>query len=832
MVGLVLIAHSQQLAQGIEEVLRQMVGASAPIALAAGAPNPAAPIGTEPTRVARAIESVYSEDGVVVLMDLGSAVMSGEAALDFLPPVWREHIHLCEAPLVEGAVAAAVAAANGAQLAQVMADARAALSFKQAQLAPVLTDTRQDARPEETSSSASCCLEHTLTLLAPNPMGLHLRPAARLVEVVGRYTADVTVAHRGKRASAKSINQLVMLNVRQGDSFIVHAVGDDALAALAAIQALTADNFGDASALEQKDACAREDALPVGLEDDILTGVPTVTGVAFGPVVWLSDADLPAVEAVAPDPEKEWMRLLHAVQTVKADLRHLRVEAAQTASDAAAIFDAQAAMLTDPDLLHSARVLLDERRISAEAAWRQTVDTLAENFRQLENTYLAQRSADVSDIGRRVLAALTGHEVEIGPDKSVILATIDLRLSDLLRLPRDRILGIVTATGGAAGHAAILARALGIPTVTGIGMMLRRVVEGQVIALDGGRGRVWLAPPSSLLEEFRQTQSLLRAQQDTARAQARLPAALRDGKRILVQANIDSPLDVPVALANGAEGVGVFRTEYLLMERSAPPDEDEQEHIYRTIAQSLGGEPLVVRTFDIGGDKAIPFLKMPPEANPFLGRRGIRLSLVERTLFCTQLRSLLRAAVECDIRIMLPMVSTLQEVQETRAILANLRQELERAGVSHRGDLPLGVMIETPAAVICAPALARAADFFSVGVNDLAQYVMAADRNNPAVNRLVSPFQPAVLHSLSAAVQAAHAAGIPISVCGEVAADLRATPLLIGLGVDELSMSVPAIASAKERIRHWELAQAQKVADRALSLSSAEDVIGFLEQYA
>jgi phosphoenolpyruvate-protein phosphotransferase/dihydroxyacetone kinase phosphotransfer subunit len=829
MVGIVLVSHSELLARGIEELLRQMVGDHAPIASAAGIANPESPIGTEPVSVWRAIESVYSDDGVVVLMDLGSAIMSAETALEFLAPEQQPRVILCEAPLVEGAIAAAVRAATGGSLEQVLADARSALSFKTDQLAlPLHVAPNRDAAQltpiVETPSTV-----HSITLVAPNPLGLHARPAVRLVESASRFAAQVDVTHGDKRASVASISQLVTLGVRSGDTFTVHASGEQAIDALMAIQSLVADNFGD------RDGAAfvpLPEVATGSATSDQLVGIPTVAGVAIGPVLWHVPEVPPPAPASVGDSSIEWQRLQSAIQQAAGELTVLRNDMAQRVGDSeASIFDAHLLMLRDPDMLGAAQRLIGEQAISAGAAWQQAIDALADQYRHLADAYLARRAADVIDLGQRVLRQLTQMETTAPVlTEPVILVAYDLRPSDIAQLDPQRVLGIVTVAGGATGHAAILARALGIPTVVGVGDGLRQVRSGQVIALDGAQGRIWLQPPSSLQERMRVQADQRQRQQAETRAQARQPVHLRDGKRIEVAANINGPGDVTQALANGADGVGVFRTEFLLLGRSELPDEEEQVRIYRSVAAELGSQPLIVRTYDIGGDKPTPLFATSPEANPFLGRRGIRLCLDVPLIFRPQLRALLRAAVDHDIKIMLPMVSTIDEVLQTRDLLRSAQAELHQAGIPYREGIDLGIMIETPASVLNAAGLARAVEFFSIGTNDLAQYVMAADRTNARVSGLANALQPAVIRAVAATVAAAHAAGIWAGVCGELAGEPLACALLIGLGVDELSMSAPAIPQIKAILRNLEMPSAEALAEQVLALQTVNDVETFLEK--
>ncbi|MBO9346282.1 MAG: phosphoenolpyruvate--protein phosphotransferase, partial [Chloroflexi bacterium] len=447
--------------------------------------------------------------------------------------------------------------------------------------------------------------------------------------------------------------------------------------------------------------------------------------------------------------------------------------------------------------------------------------------------YLARRAEDVLDAGQRVLRHLADVPAEtmlFDPPEPAILVAADLRPSDVARLPADRVLGIITAEGGPTGHGAILARSLGIPAVTGIGAAAMTIPDGQIVGLDGSAGHVWLAPDPQTIEQLRKRRERWLAERSELRKRAQGTARLRSGETIEVAANINLPDELETALLNGAEGVGLFRTEFLYFEREAPPSEEEQLEIYQDAARRLKGKPLVIRTLDVGGDKPLPYLRQPRETNPFLGQRGLRYCLDHPGLFRPQMRAILRAAADYPIRVMFPMVSRWEELVMVDALIDEICAELQAEGLAFDEDLQRGVMIETPSAVLIADHLARLVDFFSIGTNDLAQYIMAADRDNAAVANLVNPYQPAVLRAIRETVEAGHANGIKVSLCGEMAGDLKATALLIGLGIDALSMTPTAIPIVKERIRRLELTEAKRIAAMALEMSSAEEIEAYLAE--
>ena len=833
MIGLVLVTHSARLAEGILELVNQMVQGATPLAAAGGTDLPEAPIGTDPTKVVAAIEQLLCQDEVtevLVLMDLGSALMSAETALDLLPDDKRQQVHLASAPLVEGALAAAVRARIGGSLAQVLAEANGALAAKHEQLAS-WQHSLPPLPPETQTTDPTAHAE--LTIIVPNRLGLHARPAARLVSLAAQYDAQVTLTHNGRTVPATSLNQVVTLGVRQEDLLVVRATGTDAAAALAALEDLALDNFGDPIEVTEPVEIIAAAAITAG--GDSFAGVPASAGTASGPAYRLRLPALDPEEQPIDDPAAERQKLRSAVDTVIEQLRALRSELGQRAGAAeASIFDAQILMIHDNDLIQSAEETIELRRIDAASAWNWTLRSMVARYRALEDDYLARRADDVADAGQRVLRLLVGLPAEsplFAPPEPAILVAAELKPSDVARLPTDQVLGIVTAEGGATGHSAILARSLGIPTVTGIGAAaVASIREGQTIALDGDNGLVWPTPDPALRDRLLARRSEWLAQRQVAQQQALSPAITLDRRTIAVAANINLPGDLAMALAFGAEGVGLFRTEFLYMDRESPPSEEEQLAAYLEAARRLQGRPLIVRTLDVGGDKPLPYLRYTHEQNPFLGHRGLRYCLDHPGLFRPQLRAILRAAAQVRGRVMFPMVSTWDELVLVDALIDEICAELQTEKYPFDEDIQRGIMVETPAAVLLAPQLARLVDFFSIGTNDLTQYVMAADRGNAAVAGLVNAYQPAVLHAIRQTTQAGHAQGIPVGICGELAGDPRATALLVGLGLDELSMTATAIPAVKAQIRQLHTADATRIAETALQFNTVEEIQAYLTQ--
>jgi phosphocarrier protein FPr len=481
--------------------------------------------------------------------------------------------------------------------------------------------------------------------------------------------------------------------------------------------------------------------------------------------------------------------------------------------------------LEDSALREPARRAILEDRCNAAVAWHQAIESMAAGYSTLDDAYLRARASDVTEVGRQVLQNLLGAATD-GPTlcESGVVVAPDLTVADAARLDPELAHGICTAFGGPTSHAAILARSLGIPAVVGIGEPMLALSDGTPLVVDGDTGRVWPNPDLGLTAECHRRAEAARLARAQARAAASGRAATRDGHEVQVVANIGSPAEARAALEAGAEGVGLFRTEYLFLNRRTGPDEDEQHAAYRTAAETLGGRPLIIRTLDVGGDKSLPYFDLGAEANPFLGRRGIRLCLDQSAFFKVQLRAITRVAVEFPVRIMFPMIATLAEWRKACELLAEARAEVERRGTPIPKQIDVGIMVETPAAALQAARFAAEVDFFSVGTNDLAQYTLAAERGNPNVAGLADALQPAVLQLLQIVVEAAHAHGKRASVCGELAGDPLAIPLLVGLGVDELSMSALAIPHAKQTIRALDYASARRVASSVMELDTPEAV--------
>jgi phosphocarrier protein FPr len=784
MIGLVIVSHSARLAEGVCELAAQMAQGKVRLAPAGGTDDPQSPIGTDPVKVLAAIESVYDPDGVILLADLGSAVLSAETALELLDEPRRARVRLSPASLVEGAVAAAALAAAGAGLDEVLQGASG-----------------------RTAPSADAA-ERLVTI--GNPIGLHARPAAQLVRLARGFGAPVTMenlSHPAPPADATAIQAVLALRARQGHQLRLRGPR-------AAIDAIAA--FLESSV----------DTPPAAQEN--LAGQAASAGVAIGPLFRLKPAPIAVPDEEAEDPQAELHRLDTALEAARAETRSLYDwTRAHIGKNEAGIFDAQLLFLEDPALIDRAQELIRHHHATAARAWQTaSAESIAE-LEALDDAYLRARAADVADVAARLLRVLTGATAAAAlPPVPSIVAARDLTPSEVRTLDPAVVLGLCLEAGSPTAHSVILARAMGIPAVVGLGPGLAALEDGVVVAIDCERGQTWIAPTQDQLREIEARRQAWQESVRAAREARHRPAVTADGRRLRVFANIGAVAEAGDALASGADGVGVLRTEFLFLNRAEAPSEDEQYAAYRAIADVLGDRPLVIRTLDAGGDKNLPYLAIGAEPNPFLGWRGIRLTLGSPALLRAQLRAIVRAAAHRNVEVLFPMVSSLAEFREARAAL----REVE-AGLGVTNPLRAGVMIEVPAAVAIADQLAREAAFFSIGTNDLAQYTMAADRTNARVAALADALDPAVLRMVRQTVEAARAAGIPATLCGELAADPLATPLLIGLGLEEFSVSPPLIGALKRAIAQTRGEPAAALARQVLDLDSSQAVRRFLADW-
>ncbi len=852
-VGIVLVSHSAALAAAAAELAREMAGDGLQLALAGGVDDADAPLGTDATKVMAAIEEVDDAAGVLVLMDLGSAVLSAEMALDLLPPETAERVTLCEAPIVEGLVAAAVQAAAGASLQEVVAEARNGLLAKADHLgvaaqAPSGGDVAS-AGPDATAGGGGevtdTGTEQRFHARVPNRLGFHARPAARIVEALAGLDAEVTVtdltAGKGP-ARARSLNALITLGARQGSELQFRAAGPDAATALARLERLVADNLGDpvdavAATASGDDGAAGTPTADGGTatEPGVLRGLSAAPGLAIGPVHPLGAAALPdreellaQVEAAAADPDAERARLAAAVAAVHALLRRSRDELARRAGRAAAdMVGTQLLLLDDPDLLAAAEAEIDARGVDAATAFAAAVEGALSHYAALEDPYLVARAADLDAVAREVLAVLVDHErAEVAP-QGVVVAR-DLSPAEAGRLDPDRVQAVLTAVGAPTSHAALIARALGIPAVVALGAGVLELEAGSEVVVDGGAARVETDVAPERADAVRAEVADRVEVHAVLRERARGHVTTRDGVAVEVKANVGLPRDAELAAREGADGIGMLRTEFLFLDRPDAPDEEEQVATYTRICTAVEGLPVTLRTLDVGGDKPLDYVVLPEEDNPFLGTRGIRLSLSEGELLRTQLRAAVRVAAAHPVELMLPMVATVAEITAVREVVAEVTATLAAQGHAVPDRLRLGVMVEIPALALKARHLVGEVDTLSIGTNDLTQYTLAAERGNAGVAALGDHLDPAVLALIGAVGTAAAGSDTEVAVCGDLASDPSVAALLVGLGVRELSVPPRDVPRIKQAVRQTCRTDAEALAERALACPGAAEVRALL----
>ena len=558
-----------------------------------------------------------------------------------------------------------------------------------------------------------------------------------------------------------------------------------------------------------------------------LQGIAASRGIAIGPAFRFQKADLCFERSTVQDPSAECARFQAAMEAASEQLADVYAKAeAESGAEYAAIFQAHALMLDDPELLDAVRAAIEGQNVNAETALNDVAETYVQLLESLDDEYLSARAADVRDVAERVLRILL--DVAESPAASLTTPSIilarDLPPSDAVLLDKSLVLGFCIAEGGPTAHTAILARGLELPAVVGIGPAPLEIPNHTALILDGHNGTLVVEPDEETVAIYQARQTVVAEGLAQACEQAHKAAITRDGHRVEIVANIGSVEGARTALEAGAEGVGVLRTEFLYLERTSLPDEDEQYRAYRAIADVFGDRPVVLRTLDVGGDKDLPYLDLPREANPFLGLRAIRLCLARPELFRPQLRAALRAGAGRNLKVMFPMVATVTEVRAARSVLEECRAELLAEGQPVAEEMEIGIMVEVPSAALMADHLAAEVDFFSIGTNDLSQYTMAADRVNASVAPLASGFQPAVLRLVRDVITAAHARNKWVGLCGELAGEPLAVPILLGLGLDEFSMNPSVIPLIKQIIRAITLDEAREVAQAALELGSPEAI--------
>jgi len=684
----------------------------------------------------------------------------------------------------------------------------------------------REATPEVASGDAIFQGGETVVsdpVVVRNRSGLHARPAAILVAAAKNFTATVHLVRGVDEVNAKSVVAILAFEVKEGDTLRVKATGPDAREASSSLAALLAEGRDEAPGPPPPPTPAPR-AIATGVHE--LGGMAAAPGLAVGHVFHYRPEVLAVVEA-GQDAAQERAHLEAALAEAVSQLEAIKVRVqATTDLSLVGILTAHQELLADPELLGQAWTLISQGK-SAAFAWKEAFSGGAARLSSLNSPLLRERANDLRDVGRRVLALLTGS-TQAGPSMPVdaILITEELCPSEAAQLDPTQVRGLCTTKGGPTGHVAILARSLGIPAICGIDEAALSLPGQTLVVLDGNRGILNRQPSESELGQARQQIELQLLQRARDRTAAQKPAVTSDGFCIEVAANIRNAQEAQAAIAAGADGVGLLRSELLFLDRSDPPTEEEQAEAYSAVARILGPErKLVIRTLDVGGDKPLAYLPLPQEANPFLGMRGIRVSLDQPGLFRTQLRAVLQAAPLGDLHLMFPMVATLDELRAAKQILAEESTALKRT-------IKVGVMIEVPSAVLIGDALARETDFFSIGSNDLTQYCLAMDRGHPKLASQADGLHPSVLKLIGLTVESAHRHGKWVGICGGLASESIALPALLGLGIDELSVSVPAIGAVKARISRLKKAECEILARELLTLGTAAEVRERLTSFA
>ncbi|WP_100331304.1 phosphoenolpyruvate--protein phosphotransferase [Bacillus xiapuensis] len=564
-----------------------------------------------------------------------------------------------------------------------------------------------------------------------------------------------------------------------------------------------------------------------------ILGIAASSGIAIAKAFRLENPELTAEKTAVADTDAEIARLERALAQSKSELEVIKENARkELGKDKADIFAAHLLVLNDPELIHPIKDKINSEKVNAEFALNEVAAMFVSMFESMDNEYMKERAADIRDVTKRVLAHLLGVTIaspSMISDEVVIVAE-DLTPSDTAQLNRKYVKGFTTDIGGRTSHSAIMARSMEIPAVVGTKKVMADIQNGTMVIVDGLDGKVIVNPTEDLIKSYEKKKAAYEAQKAEWAKLVNEKTVSADNYSVELAANIGTPDDVKGVLANGGEGVGLYRTEFLYMGRDTLPTEEEQFEAYKAVLERMEGKPVVVRTLDIGGDKELPYLDLPKEMNPFLGFRAIRLCLEMQDMFRTQLRALLRASVHGNLKIMFPMIATLDEFRQAKGILIEEKDKLQAQGMAVSDKIEVGMMVEIPSSAVMADLFAKEVDFFSIGTNDLIQYTLAADRMNERVSYLYQPYNPAILRLIKNVIDAAHKEGKWAGMCGEMAGDEIAIPILLGLGLDEFSMSATSILKARSQIRQLSKAEIEKHVDAILLMDTTEEVKAFVKE--
>lgn len=826
MIGLVIVSHSERLAQGILEMIKMIPNWESRVRIAAAGGLDDGGFGTSYEKILQAIENSASDEGIIILGDLGSSFLTAELCLESLPEELKSLVYISYAPLFEGALTVTSLAVAGAQISEIL---------ERLKRMAVATGKLSSEAPQEisvASSSKSALVEVAI------PSGFHARPAAMFVKIASKFSSRIkvrNVTRGGDFADAKSLVEVsTKAMAEKGELVEIVAEGDDAKEALSALRELIQSKLIELENTAIADAEVTREEIAVGNRRKqeqvtearlLFVGIPLFPGIAIGKSILLQHNmyEQPFHPTI---PQNFDLKILHnAFETLTKRLHSRKEKIIQlkgkSADYLAAIYEFQISLLNDPKTF--AAIV---GGVSSGLSLTESVNRFFEKLEhEFENgpSFMKERRADLRDLKMNLLSILTGMDLSVGKEKlssDSIVIIKELYPSEILSLLEYSISGLVMTDVGPNSHVAILAKMLGIVSVTGVGDEILQIPDGTNVCLDATSGRVLVEPSESALRKMMQKKAILVGKIEASKSESR-STRTRDGKRVEIVANCGPLETVLEAYRNGAEGIGLLRTEFMFLDRQAPPSVEEQAEFFQEVAELSREKPVVVRTLDVGGDKAAPYIQIEREENPFLGVRGMRVYKIYPWVVKQQVEALLRVSGMSNFKLMVPMVSTADDVLW-------IRNFLER----EFGAMPVefGIMVEVPSIALTIRSVLNYVDFLSFGTNDLTQYILAADRNNPRVQYVYDHLDPSVLKLMKFATEEAHKVGKWVGVCGELASDPLAIPVLVGLGVDELSVVPKLVPNVKAIVADISFRECEKIASHALELSSGREVREFLSK--
>jgi len=795
MIGIVIVSHSKKLAEGVKELANQMSQNKVPIITAAGISEEKKGIGTDPILIKLAIEELAICKEILILMDMGSAVMNAQLAMDLIDAELKQKIRLCEAPLIEGAIVAAVQIMIGANIDSVIKEAKRSLLGKKVMLDPKNTQTNPLEKEEK--------IDLVLEIRVPNISGLHARPSVKLIAIISQYQVNVRVSvNNGEFVDAHSVSQVSTLGAKKGDLLIFRINGKEKLKLKEILLSFEKNNFNDNDLLPLKSI---EKEIPKKQVSGKYSGYGVSKGIAIGTVKSLSNLHIKVEKSVIANPISQIQELNSAIQQVLESIKLLQQKTqAQYGQEDAEIFNFHILVLNDRNTLNKVKSLVHQNYYSASYAWFKVMTSLEEVYLKMDNKYIRERSSDILEIKNKVIDLLKNNKNEhFELKKPVILVVDDIGPAQLLSLKLEFVKGIISLNNTETSHAAILSKSLGIPLVTRVDKaILKQIKDKDIIAINGFNGDVYIHSESpNKVEELKK---LKIEQEEIIKEQflhSKKNAISKDGSKFKIYGNIGSTKEGDIAYKNGAEGIGLYRTEFLFMNREKAPSEEEQFKIYTDVCKSVNNLPVTIRTLDAGGDKFISYLGISKEKNPSLGLRGIRYCLKNKAIFKTQLKAICRVSAKYNLKMMYPMVSTVEEVELANNLLREVQNELDTEKIAFDKNMKIGIMVEVPSILFLIPELSGMIDFLSIGSNDLTQYLLASDREHQDLNVDFNTLHTSVLLAIKKIIKEADKVHLEVNFCGELAQNEKALKQLSELGIRNFSISGPSIPNCKEKIR-------------------------------